>query len=145
MQPILVSGLLLSIKRSLDRRKIELSFCCSHLRLSIGRFFYFYPMEVSQMKLKELKKVLMTGKGTIIVGAHTKIRLSQRGYTKGDIVSAIFTGEIVERQGVNKVAIAGKDKDDNPIVIVVAKQSDYSYKLVTVMPPTDHFRFKDCI
>lgn len=97
------------------------------------------------MNLKELKKVLMTGKGTISIGNHTKERLLKRGYSKGDIVSAIFTGEIVERQGVNKVVIAGRDKDNNPIVIVVAKESKLSYKLVTVMPPIDHFRFKDCI
>jgi hypothetical protein len=102
-------------------------------------------MEVFEMNLKELKKILMTGKGMIIMGSHTKQRLNERGYSKGDIVSAIFTGEIVERQGANKVAIAGRDKDNNPIVIVVAKQTELFYKLVTVMPPIDHFRFKDCI
>ncbi|MDE3841019.1 hypothetical protein C0966_17280 (plasmid) [Bacillus methanolicus] len=97
------------------------------------------------MNLKEIKKILMTGKGKIIIGSHTKKRLMKRGYSKGDIVAAIFDGEIIERQGVNKVAISGRDKDENPIVVVIAKQSNLSFKVVTVMPPIDHHRFKDCI
>ncbi|MEH6988413.1 DUF4258 domain-containing protein [Cytobacillus firmus] len=97
------------------------------------------------MNLKEIKKVLMTGNGKILIGTHTKKRLKKRGYSKGDIVSAIFNGEIVERQGASKVVIAGKDMDDNPIVVVIAKHSHSTFKLVTVMPPIDHFRFKDCV
>ncbi|MEI2356275.1 DUF4258 domain-containing protein [Mesobacillus zeae] len=97
------------------------------------------------MKLKDLKKVLMTGKGQIVIGNHTKNRLIKRGYSKGDVVSAIFTGEIVERQGSNKVAIAGRDKDGNPIVVIIAKQPFHSFKVVTVMPPIDHLRFRECV
>lgn len=102
-------------------------------------------MEVEKMNLKEIKKVLMTGNGKIFIGTHTKKRLKKRGYSKGDIVSALFNGEIVERQGASKVVIAGRDMDDNPIVVVIAKHSHFIFKLVTVMPPIDHFRFKDCV
>lgn len=111
---------------------------------SIGRFFIF-PMEVERVNLKEIKKVLMTGKGQITLGSHTKKRLLQRGYSKGDIVSAVFNGSIVEHQKFNKAVIAGRDKDDNPIIVVIAKENSFSFKIVTVMPPIDHQRFKDCI
>jgi hypothetical protein len=97
------------------------------------------------MNLKEIKKVLMTQRGKISMGPHTKEKLEKRGYSKGDIVSAIFSGEIVERQSKNKVAIAGRDKDENPIVVVIAKNSDSNFFIVTVMPPIDHQRFKDCV
>jgi hypothetical protein len=102
-------------------------------------------MEVNIMNLKEIKKVLMTGKGKIVVGPHTKKRLIKRGYSKGDIVAALFNGNIVERQSVNKIAVAGRDKDQNPIIVVIAKEADLSFKIVTVMPPIDHQRFKDCV
>lgn len=97
------------------------------------------------MKLKEVKKVLMTGKGKIIIGDHTKGRLLKRGYTKGDIVAAIFNGDIVERQGMNKIAISGRDTDDNPVIVVIAKELNDTFKIVTVLPPIDNYRFKDCI
>lgn len=97
------------------------------------------------MNLKEIKKVLMTGKGKIIIGVHTQGRLAKRGYSKGDIVAAIFNSQIIERQGTQKIAIAGRDMDDNPIVVVIAKLSELSFKVVTVMPPIDHHRFKDCV
>lgn len=97
------------------------------------------------MNLKEVKRVLMTGKGRIVIDSHTRKRLHQRGYSKGDIVSAIFTGTLVEQQGANKILISGIDMDDNPIVFVIAKVASLSYKLVTVMPPIDHSRFKDCV
>ncbi|RHW35986.1 DUF4258 domain-containing protein [Neobacillus notoginsengisoli] len=97
------------------------------------------------MQMKDIKKVLMTGQRKIIVGSHTKKQLGKRGYSKGDIVAAIFSGSIVERQGTNKVVIAGRDKDDNPIVIVIAKLSTQDYKMVTVMPPIDHNRFQECV
>lgn len=97
------------------------------------------------MQLKDIKKVLMTGQGKIIIGPHTQKRLAQRGYFKGDIVAAIFNGEIIERQGAKKVAIAGRDKDDNPIVLIIAKLTSVNYKVVTVMPPIDHNRFKECV
>jgi len=97
------------------------------------------------MNLKEIKKVLMSGTGKIIVGTHTRKRLNKRGYTKGDIVSCIFSGAIAEHQGASKVAIAGHDKDGNPIIVVIAKEANSVFKIVTVMPPTDHYRFKECV
>lgn len=97
------------------------------------------------MNLKEIKKVLMSGNGKIIVGTHTRKRLNKRGYSKGDIVSCIFNGAIVEHQGASKVAIAGYDKDQNPIVVVIAKEGKLTFKVVTVMPPTDHYRFEECV
>lgn len=108
-------------------------------------FFIFKSMEVESMNIKEIRKALMTGKGTFIKSKHTKKRMEKRGYTNADIISAIFNGAIVERQGNNKVVIAGKDKDDNPIVIIMAQCATDIYMVVTVMPPTDHTRFIDCI
>lgn len=116
-----------------------------HLLLHSLVAFCFIPMEVELMYLKEIKKVLMTGRGKIILGFHSKKRLKNRGYSKGDVVSAIFNGEIVERQGADKVAIAGQDKDDNPIIVVIAKHCNLSFIVVTVMPPIDHSRFKICV
>ncbi|MDK8642432.1 MULTISPECIES: DUF4258 domain-containing protein [Niallia] len=97
------------------------------------------------LKLKEIKKVLMTGKGVIKISMHTKERLVKRGYSKGDIVSAIFTGSVSEIQGYNKISILGRDKDHNPIVVVIAKKRASYYKVVTVMPPIDRSRFRECI
>lgn len=97
------------------------------------------------MNLKEIKKVLMSGNGKIIVSKHTGKRLSERGYSKGDIVSCLFNGTVAEQQGATKVAVAGHDKDGNPIIVVVAKVSERTFKLVRVMPPTDPYRFKECI
>lgn len=102
-------------------------------------------MGVKVMNLREIKKVLMTGKGVIKIGNHTKQLLVKRGYSKGDIVSGIFTGSINEIQSYNKISILGKDKDNNPIVVVIAKTMPYHYKIVTVMPPIDQSRFRDCI
>jgi len=72
---------------------------------------------VKEMKLQEVKKVLFSGKGKIIISIHTMQRLEQRGYTKADIVTAILNGEIVERQSISKVAVLGRDTDDNPVVV----------------------------
>lgn len=97
------------------------------------------------MKLKEVKKVLMTGKGSITLSNHTNRRLIKRGYLKGDIVAAIFNGEIVEYQTATKVSIAGNDMDHNPIILVMEKKAPDSFHVITVMPPLDHKRFKECI
>ncbi|MGN8842541.1 DUF4258 domain-containing protein [Niallia sp. HCP3S3_B10] len=97
------------------------------------------------MKLQEVKKVLFSRKGRIIISIHTMQRLEQRGYTKGDIVTAILNGEIVERQSISKVAVLGRDTDDNPVVVVIAKVSNQQFKIVTTMPPIDRSRFRYCI
>ncbi|MEY8742064.1 DUF4258 domain-containing protein [Bacillales bacterium AN1005] len=88
----------------------------------------------------------MKGKGVIKISMHTKERLVKRGYSKGDIVSAIFTGSVSEiQQGYNKISILGRDKDPNPFVVVIAKKRPFYYKVVTVMPPIDRSRFRECI
>ncbi|WP_374717717.1 DUF4258 domain-containing protein [Neobacillus sp.] len=97
------------------------------------------------MNLKDIKKCLMTRKRKIVLGKHAKEQLLKRGYTKADICSALLGGTIIEQQGANKVAIAGKDTDNNPVIIIIAKELDSSFKIVTVMPPIDHQRFIDCI
>ncbi|WP_269919606.1 DUF4258 domain-containing protein [Caldifermentibacillus hisashii] len=97
------------------------------------------------MNMKEIRKSLMTGKGSFIKSNHTRKRMEKRGYSNADIVAAIFNGTIVERQGNTKVVIAGKDKDENPIVIILAQMAIDYFVIVTVMPPTDHTRFSDCI
>lgn len=105
-------------------------------------------------KVKDIKKVLMSGCGYIRIGSHAKQRMQDRGYTKGDIVSSIMTGSVKEIQyGYNhdlgrstfKYVIEGKDLSGNPIVSVLAEEGKTAYLVVTVMPPTDHNRFTDCI
>ncbi|MDC3424276.1 DUF4258 domain-containing protein [Aquibacillus sp. 3ASR75-11] len=109
---------------------------------------------MNEIKLKDLKKVLMVNVGYIRLGSHTKRRMNKRGYTKGDMVSGVMTGEIVEVQyGFNyelrkscfTYVVEGKDTSGNPIVIVVSEEGRYKFLVVTVMPPTDRNRFIDCI
>ncbi len=90
----------------------------------------------------------MAGVGYIRMGRHTKDRMYKRGYTKGDMVSAILKGNIVEIQFENnsfKYVIEGRDKSNNPIVVVLLEEGRYEFLVVTVMPPTDNKRFSDCI
>lgn len=96
------------------------------------------------MNMKEIKKVLFSGKGSIKISYHTKSRLKKRGYSKGDLVAALLNGRIIERQGIHKVLVAGRDKDNNPIIIVIAKDGVNDFTVVTVMPPIDR-RFKECV
>ncbi|MGN7300602.1 DUF4258 domain-containing protein [Ferdinandcohnia sp. SAFN-114] len=109
---------------------------------------------MKEKSIKDIKKVLMSGKGYIRIGSHTKKRMVERGYTKGDIVSSVMTGTLKEIQyGFNhdlgrstfKYVIEGKDLSNNPIVSVLAEEGKTAYLVVTVMPPTDHHRFTDCI
>ncbi|NRD81040.1 DUF4258 domain-containing protein [Bacillus sp. BRMEA1] len=112
-------------------------------------------MNVAQAnKLRDMKKILMSKDGHIHIGNHTYKRLIKRGYDRGDIVSCIMNGSIVEVQtGFNhdirkytfNYVIAGRDKDSNPIVIVLSEEGKRLYKVVTVMPPIDNKRFFDCI
>lgn len=114
-------------------------------------------MEVRGLKektIKDIKKILMSGKGYIRIGSHTKRKMVDRGYTKGDIVSSIMTGILKEIQyGFNydlgrstfKYVIEGRDLSRNPIVSVLAEEGQSAFLVVTVMPPTDHHRFTDCI
>jgi hypothetical protein len=99
-------------------------------------------------KLKEIKKILMSGAGIIRISSHTKRRMDQRGYSKADLVAAIMNGQIVEvqyeRQTFNYI-IQGKDQDHNPIVVVIAENKYLDYSIVTVMPPIDRSRFSECI
>ncbi|MFC0273749.1 DUF4258 domain-containing protein [Metabacillus herbersteinensis] len=111
-------------------------------------------MKRSSEKLKEIKKVLMSLEGYIRMGAHVKQRMYKRGYTKGDIVSAIMGGEITDIQyGFNhdigsnafNYVIVGKDSSLNPIVVVLSEEGKSKFLIITVMPPIDHKRFTDCI
>lgn len=91
--------------------------------------------------LRELKKAMMAGRADIYISKHAIKRMKQRGYTKADLVAGIFTGQVIERQGANVVLISGKDKDSNPIVLVIDRKSPHRFKIVTVMPPIDKERF----
>lgn len=112
--------------------------------------------------MKELKQGLMWGKGSIRMALHVyssqnpsdEQRLRKRGYKKGDLVSGIMTGKIIEEQigfdprtrtANKKYVIEGKDMDNNPIVIVIAKIKSFNFKIITVMPPLDRRRFTHCI
>lgn len=105
-------------------------------------------------KLNEIKKVLMSEKGYIRIGSHTKKRLRMRGYTKGDIVSCIMKGRLCEVQygynhtvgrSVFSYVVEGKDSSHNPIVVVLSEEGQSQFLVVTVMPPIDRNRFFDCI
>jgi hypothetical protein len=105
-------------------------------------------------KMKNIKKILMGGQGYIRVGKHSFSRMNKRGYTKGDLVSCIMNGEIHEVQrgfnhSLGKMAltyiITGKDTSQNPAVVILSEEGEQQYSVVTVMPPTDRTRFRDCI
>lgn len=100
------------------------------------------------MFLKTLKKGLMNGRAVIRLSFHTRKRLKDRGYQKGDIVSAIMNGKVNGIQyedGKVKYVIEGKDMDSNPIVVIVAFIAPLHYVIVSVMPPIDRSRFTNCI
>lgn len=112
-------------------------------------------MNAAQVKkLRDIKKILMSREGHIRIGNHTYERLKKRGYSRGDLVSCIMNGSIVEVQtGFNhdldkytfNYVIAGRDKDENPVVVVLSEEGKKLFKVITVMPPIDNNRFKDCI
>lgn len=104
--------------------------------------------------MKDIQKVLLNKEGFIRLGKHTKERCENRGYFRGDIVRCLLTGHIREVQiGWNfrlkkytpKFVIEGTDLDSNPVVVVVSKDADSCYSVVTIMPPHDRRRFKSCI
>lgn len=106
--------------------------------------------------LKDIKKVLMTGNGEISISTHSMERLDKRGYNKGDVVSALLNGKIIEVQrklspnGKLQVfetvyVVEGIDLDNNPIVVCISKKGERVFKVVTVMPPLDSNRFSNCI
>ncbi|WP_201715481.1 DUF4258 domain-containing protein [Rossellomorea arthrocnemi] len=107
-----------------------------------------------ERKLRGIKKILMGSQGYIRVGKHTYQRMKKRGYHRSDIVSCIMRGFIhevqtgynhtIERLAFNYV-VTGKDASNNPIVVVLSEEGAQKYSVVTVMPPTDHNRFNDCI
>lgn len=92
---------------------------------------------------KELIMVLKRKKeGKICLGYHTPTRCNERGYTKGDIVSCIIKGKIMnlveqEYKGKNKLVfeLLGKDQDNNQMLLVIAKVGEYLFKVITVTPP----------
>lgn len=110
--------------------------------------------QIYEKKMREFKKILLSGNGYIRMSDHTQMRIHKRGYTKGDIVSCIMNGTVNEVQTQfcrknNKSSFAyvieGKDCSNNPIVVVLGEEGNLSYTVVTVMPPLDNRRFKDCI
>lgn len=105
-------------------------------------------------KLKEIKKILMGGKGYVRIGVHTYNQMVKRGYSRGDLVSCIMSGKIHEVQmgfnrKINQMAktyvLTGSDTSQNPIVVVLSEEGENHFSVVTVMPPTDQSRFIDCI
>lgn len=106
-------------------------------------------MEVWKMTIiRDLKKSLMRMENDKIkLSKHTMQRMNERGYVKGDLVSCIMTGNLLEVQWEKrkpKYIITGRDLDNNPIVIAVGFHKTL-FTIITVMPPTDHSRFTDCI
>ncbi|WP_066418222.1 DUF4258 domain-containing protein [Sutcliffiella cohnii] len=104
--------------------------------------------------IKQIQKVLLNKDGIIRVGKHTKDHFIDRGYVRGDIVRCILSGQLNEVQiGWNfrlekytpKFVIEGKDLDDNPMVVVLSQDMENIYSVVTIMPPHDRSRFKNCI
>lgn len=87
----------------------------------------------------------MSGHGKIIMSSHAKVQMGKRGYTKGDVVCCLFNGKVIERQLYNKIVVQGKDRSSNPMVVVIAEMGGRTFKIVTVMPPIDRHRFRECI
>lgn len=109
---------------------------------------------MSDMQLQKLKKALVGGKGYIRLGKHSKERLQERGYYEKDILNCLETGKIPEiKEGYNhrlnkkckNITLEGLDSDGNPMVVIFSEEADYSYTVVTVIPPTDKRRFERVI
>lgn len=98
------------------------------------------------MSMKEFKKALIRGK--IRLSSHTFDRMEKRGYTKGDIVSCIMSGELTaERVIKGRIAfeVQGYDKDKLPVVVHIGyDQMPGVFKIISVLPPIDK-KFKRVI
>ncbi|EAR66147.1 hypothetical protein B14911_10447 [Bacillus sp. NRRL B-14911] len=109
-------------------------------------FFFFTEKEEKGLKMKDIKKALMTNQ--IRLGKHTFLRMEKRGYTRKDIISCIMSGSIVEKQTYNKkprVLIEGTDFDQQPMAAVIGYDDQLeSLMVITVMPPLSH-KFKRVI
>jgi len=105
-------------------------------------------------KLRVLRKQLMTHKAIIRMSSHTKRRMDKRGYTKSDIVVCLMSGQVTEmgygyshrlKKMTLNLVIEGRDSDHNPMVTIVGLDGETEYTIVTVHPPIDRTRFKNCI
>lgn len=101
-------------------------------------------------KINQMIKALLREQGYIRLGKHSKQRISERGYYEADIISCLYSGRIMEmKKGFNSklkkdcvnITVEGNDMDNNPVVIVFSEEGDFSYSIVTIMPPTDKKRF----
>lgn len=110
--------------------------------------------EMKLRKMKVFKKILLSGDGYIRISEHADLRMKKRGYSRADIVSCIMNGIINDVQLHSNTqqdkpsfayVITGRDRSNNPVVVVLGEEGEKQYTVVTIMPPVDKKRFKDCI
>lgn len=114
--------------------------------LRFRRPFCAFRGRLNMMNL--LKKELMfllkkRRKGYIYTAVHTKDHFVDRGYTKGDIVHCIIKGKITKIREDSKYGgisnlifeLLGKDTDNNPMLLVIAKTGTNVFKICTITPP----------
>ncbi|MCM3317943.1 DUF4258 domain-containing protein [Rummeliibacillus stabekisii] len=93
---------------------------------------------MERLTIKEIKKALY--RNEIRLTKHLEERMLQRGYTRRDFLSCLWTGECTELQfhrGQYKAVIEGLDSDGLPLVVIMGiDQSNPKYlKILTSFPP----------
>lgn len=108
-------------------------------------------------ELREIRQAVLKKNpyGYLRFSLHAKQQMKKRGYRLSDVLSVLFneSNVIEKKKGFNdytqsfcpKYTIAGKDVSQNPCVVVITKEGPFQFSVVTVMPPTDRRRFKECI
>lgn len=94
-----------------------------------------------ELTIKKVKKALCQSK--IKLTQYTLKRMEKRGYTKSDLIHAIWHGEITKVQRFKglRVVIESVDCYNAPIVLVVGLDHKGIITVVTVFPPIqDKFR-----
>jgi hypothetical protein len=100
------------------------------------------------VEVKTWKKILMGGKGYIHLSQQSKEQVEQLGYFRSDLVSVFLTGEIKEIAYQNARVhwkIIGKDTSSNPMIIMVRKENQNGYTIMSVLPFMDQDRFNECV
>ncbi|MBU7595916.1 hypothetical protein [Metabacillus halosaccharovorans] len=95
----------------------------------------------TKLKLRELKKVLMGGIGVILLSKSVKTALETSGFVKGDLVSGILKGKIIQMNMVinkdsNKIqpcyVIEGMSNHCLPLYIWITEEGSRIFRINSV-------------
>lgn len=94
---------------------------------------------MDRYSLKNIKKALLEGK--VRLSPHTLEKILERGYSKRDILSCIWSTNEIENQNISgqlRLKISGFDSNEQMMVVIIARDQRKIDGLcvITAFPPT---------